>query len=74
MDNDMEVLMHIYRNPQTLQSNYVRTRMQLVAKLASAGLVTTLIGDRFGSTWLITAKGIAAIEGYHLNEDYTDEG
>lgn len=68
VDKDMRVLQAIYHHPKTLQSNYVRKHSELVAKLASLGLITTNSGYSFGKVWLVTASGIAAIHGYYAQE------
>lgn len=65
----LDVLRVIYTTPQKLQSNFVREHSQIVARLASCGLITTEIppaGGMYGYHWRVTLKGLRVIE---LGED-----
>ena len=64
-----EVVFHIWKVPQMLQSNFCRENDQYVAMAASRGLITTHDGeDNYGRTWRITMAGVNYLDqkGYTL--------
>lgn len=61
----MEVLREIHRNPPRLQSNFVRDNSQIVARLASNGLISTELppaSGMYGYHWRVTMKGLRVLE------------
>lgn len=62
----LDVLRGIHGFPKRLQSNYVRDNSQIVARLASTGLITTAVttaeGDTYGMFWRVTFKGLRVLE------------
>lgn len=60
------VLEKAHRSPFRTKSNFAREQTDTLAAAASCGLITTQTGPRtFGTTWLITRKGLDL-----LNEFY----
>ena len=62
----IEVLRDIHLAPKRLQSNFVRDNAQVVARLASCGLITTRfnIDDLtfYGHHWRVTYSGLRVLE------------
>lgn len=62
----IDVLREIHLAPKRLQSNYVRDHAQLVARLASTGLITTRFDidglTFFGVAWRVTYSGLRVLE------------
>ena len=61
-DTLIDVLSAIYEKPRSLQSNYVRSYAQDVARLASLGLITTAVKGGYGSLWRCTYKGLRVLD------------
>lgn len=60
MDIDfLDVLRRIWMQPTTTKSDYARANADVIAALASDGLLTTRISPGvYGRDWLITASGL----------------
>jgi hypothetical protein len=59
------VLRLLYAQPQKLQSNFIREHSQIVARLASCGLITTEVTPQsglYGYTWRVTLKGMKVLD------------
>lgn len=55
----LTVLYRIWRKPIGIKSDFARMAAFYVAILACEGMITTAIDDDvFGTTWLITEKGL----------------
>lgn len=62
----IEVLREVHLAPKRLQSNYARDHAQVMARLASCGLITTRFtanGETFfGQSWRVTYSGLRVLE------------
>lgn len=63
----IDVLKKVYEKPRSLQSDFIRDNSQVVARLASCGLITTRIPmpgglGAFSHQWRLTYKGIRVLE------------
>lgn len=53
----------VFRAPQTIKCDYVRTNAEIVAMAASLHLITTRLGpSTFGQSWRITTKGLIHLQ------------
>lgn len=62
MTKDLEVLRRAYLQGFAIQSNYARENAQLVAMLASKGLIHTHEGkNQYGNVWRSTFAGLCKL-------------
>lgn len=55
----------IHQSPPKLQSNFARDHSQVIARLASCGLISTEVPPKsgmFGYHWRVTLKGLRVLD------------
>lgn len=61
-----DVLERAHRDPFRTKSNFAREHTDTIAAAASSGLITTQVAAHtYGTTWLITMKGLELLTEFY---------